>query len=92
MDEIYGSEGDNYGDEAAESESEVPDEQQELKTKKQLRLLKQQAESKVRALVDDLSDDDLAIEHTVTARKSTKSLPAKQQVNDNLVAPSKVEK
>jgi hypothetical protein len=55
-------------------------------------LLKQQAESKVRALVDDLSDDDLAIEHTVTARKSTKSLPAKQQVNDNLVAPSKVEK
>jgi len=26
MDEIYGSEGDNYGDEAAESESEVPDE------------------------------------------------------------------
>jgi len=26
MDEIYGSEGDNYGDEAAESESEAPDE------------------------------------------------------------------
>jgi hypothetical protein len=40
-------------------------------------LLKQQADSKVRVLIDDLSDDDLAIEHTVTARKSSK-LPTKQ--------------
>ena len=78
MDEIYGSEGDDYGDEAAKSgeASEAPAESL-LKTKKQLKLLKQQADNKARVLIDDLSDDDLAIENTVTARKSSK-LPTKQ--------------
>lgn len=70
MKDIYGDE--DYGDESGESELEVEPEQPKLRTKKEMRFEQIQEASRVKSLVDNLSDDDYAIENTVKSRKPAK--------------------